>query len=284
MEIKVIANPKPTYMELYIDGISYHLLNALRRAIMTEVPTLAVHDVIIHMNTSVLYDEELALRLSLIPLTVDPRDIDVLGRCRNIEKLDLSELTDCTARLRLKKKNTSKDKIITIYSKDLEPIDKKSVRPVYDNIPIVKLGPGQEIDLEIIAKVGKGKDHAKWIPVSTLGYKPLPILKIKDASKCTDCDVCIDACPKKLLRKVDDKPVLDGLSIYRCDLDKICVRACPEKVLELVESESQFIFRIESVGQHSVVDIINTAIDILSEKYLDLSKELQSKIKELREA
>ncbi len=284
MEIRIIANPKPTYMELYIDGISYHILNALRRAILTEVPTLAIHDIIIHMNTSVLYDEELALRLSLIPLTVDPKDIDVLGKCRNIEKLDLSELTDCTARLRLKKKNTDKDKIITVYSKDLEPIDKKSVRPAYENIPIVKLGPGQEIDLEVIAKVGKGKDHAKWMPVSTLGYKPLPILKIKDTSKCVNCNACIDACPKKILKKVDDKPVLDGLSIYLCDLDKLCVRACPEKVLELIESDSQFIFRIESVGQHNVIDIINTAIDILNEKYLDLSKELQSKIKELKEA
>lgn len=283
MEIKIIANPKPTYMELYIDGISYPLLNALRRAIITEVPTLAVHDVIVHMNTSVLYDEEIALRLALIPLTVDPQDIDVLGKCRNLEKMDLSELVDCTARLRLRKKNTFKDKIITVYSRELEPIDKKSVRPVYDDIPIVKLGPGQEIDVEIIAKVGKGKDHAKWIPVSTLGYKPLPILKIKDTSKCINCDVCIDACPKKLLRKINGEPVLDGLGIYHCDLDKICVRACPEEVLELVESESQFIFRIESVGQHSAIDIIKTAIDILNEKYLDLSKELQNKIREFKE-
>lgn len=284
MEIRVIANPKPTYMELYIDGISYHLLNALRRAILTEVPTLAVHDVIIHMNTSVLYDEELALRLSLIPLTVDPEDIDVLGKCRDIEKMDLSDLTDCTARLRLKVKNSAKDKIITVYSRDLEPLDKKSVRPVYDNIPIVKLGPGQEIDLEIIAKVGKGKDHAKWMPVSTLGYKPLPILKIRDNSKCSDCNACIEACPKKILKKEEDTPILSGVDMYLCDLDKICVRACPEKVLELVESDNQFIFRIESVGQHNVVDIINAAIDILSDRYLDLLKELQDKVRALREA
>ncbi len=284
MEIKVIASPKPTYMELYIDGTSYHLLNALRRAILTEVPTLAVHDVIIHMNTSVLYDEELALRLSLIPLKVDPKDIDVLGKCRNIERLDLSELTDCTARLRLKKKNTTKDKIITVYAKDLEPIDKKSVRPVYENIPIVKLGPGQEVDIEIIAKVGKGKDHAKWMPVSTLGYKPLPILRVTDTTKCQDCNYCVEACPKGVLKKEDDTPTLSGIALYLCDLDRICVRACPHKVLDLLESENQFILRIESVGQHSVIDIINAAIDILSEKYLDFSKELQSKIRDLKEA
>lgn len=283
MELKLINRPHKYYAEFYIDGVTVEFLNALRRAILVEVPTLAIHEVYIHMNNSVLYDEELALRLSLIPLKADPKDVDILGKCRDIEKMDLSQLTECTARLRLKKKNNT-DKIITIYSGEIEPIDKKSVRPVYDKIPIVKLGPGQEIDVEMIAKVGKGKDHAKWMPVSSLGYKPIPSIVVRDSTNCKDCDACIKACPKGILKKKDDKPVLEGVALYLCDLDRICVRSCPNRVLSLETSDSQFIFRIESVGQHDIEDIIIAALDILSSKYLDLSKELQRLVGELKKA
>ena len=282
MEVKLIAKTNEQYMEFYAEDVPVYLLNTLRRAILTEVPTLAVHEVIIHMNTSVLYDEELALRLSLIPLTADPSEIDILGKCRDIEKLDLSELVDCTARLRLKVKNNSSDKIITVYSGDIKPIDKKSVRPIYDNIPIVKLGPGQEVDVEIIAKVGKGKDHAKWMPVATLGYKPIPIIRVTKSGECVECDACVKACPKGILKIVNGEPKLEGVALYLCDLDRICVRACPKGILKLEPSESQHIFRIESVGQHSIKDIISSALDLLSAKYLDFLKELQRKVEEVR--
>jgi len=284
MDIKLIAKPNDLYAEFYIRDVPIYLLNALRRTILTEVPTLAIHDVIIHMNTSVLYDEELALRLSLIPLTVDPSEIDILGKCRDIEKLDLSELSECTARLKLRKRNDTVDEIITIYAQDIEPVDKKSVRPVYNKIPIVKLGPGQEIDVEMIARVGKGKDHAKWIPVSTLGYKPLPVLSARENGNCTNCNECAEACPKGILEIKSGVPLLSGIALYLCDLDKVCVRACPKGILNLEPSESEYIFRIESTGQHNVEDIIKAAIDILNSKTCDFLKLLESKVKEFRRA
>ena len=278
MDIKLIARPNPLYAEFFINDVDVHVLNSLRRAILTEVPVLAIHDVIVHINTSVLYDEELAHRLALIPLRIDKKELDILKECVDIENASLEDLTKCTARLRLHKKD-EEEKIITVYSGDLEPIDKKTVRPVYDNIPIVKLGPGQEIELEAIAKVGKGKDHAKWMPVSTLGYKPLPILIATEA--CDGCGKCVEACPKGVL-KMNGKPYLEGIGLYLCDLDRICVRACPKKALSLEPSDSQFIFRLESVGQYSPEEIIISAIDILEKKFLkflNLLKEEVAKFK-----
>ncbi len=282
MEIRLIAKPNNVYAEFYLNGIETHILNALRRAILTEVPTLAIHDVIVHVNTSVLYDEELALRLALIPLKADPSEIDVLKKCRDIEKMRLDELVQCTARLRLSKKNEGDDEIITVFSSDIEPVDKKMVRPVFDNIPIVKLGPGQEIDIEMIARVGKGKDHAKWMPVSTLGYKPIPKIRINDPSLCEECYECTRACPKAVLKKKDDTPTLEGLGVYLCDLDRICVRACPHENLILEPSETEFIFRIESIGQHEIPDIIMSAIDILEAKCDDFLSILKESIRKFK--
>ena len=275
--ISKIAEPNENYQEYYIEGIDTYLLNAFRRAILSEVPTLAVHEVIIHQNTSVLYDEELAHRLAMVPLKVDRSEIDLLGDCM-CREISLEKCIKCTARLRLKVKNKSRNKIITVYSKDIVPIDKKTVRPVIEDIPIVKLGPGQEIDVELIAKVGRGKDHAKWQPVSTLGYKPLPIVKVGDT--CKSCPNCVEACPKGVLKLKEGKPIIETLGLYICDLDRICVRACPENALILEPDEKRYFFRIESNGQLTIKEIFESAFKNLEGILDEFEKSLMNAVEE----
>lgn len=43
-----------------------------------------------------------------------------------------------------------------------------------DDILIAKLRPGQEIDLQLHAHKGVGREHAKWSPVATASYRLLP--------------------------------------------------------------------------------------------------------------
>jgi len=275
MFVSKIIQVGDNYMEFYIEDIETHILNAVRRAILTEVPTLAIHEVIIHQNTSSLYDEVIAHRLAMIPLIVDKEEIDLLGEC-SCRNPSIERCYKCTARLRLAAKNTSKKKIITIYAKDIEPIDKKSVRPVIGEIPILKLGPGQEIEIEMIAKVGRGKDHAKWQPTSTLGYKPIPIVKVSE--DCEGCPACVEACPKDVLKLKDNRPVIEGLGLYICDLDRLCVRACPKKALELEPDETRYFFRIESVGQLTIKEIFESAIQNLNEIVDEFETKLEDAI------
>jgi hypothetical protein len=44
------------------------------------------------------------------------------------------------------------------------------VKPVFDNIPIVELFEGEELQFEANAQLGKGKTHAKW-QGAVVGYK-----------------------------------------------------------------------------------------------------------------
>lgn len=262
------------YYEFHIKGVDVYVLNMLRRIILSETVTLAIHDVYINQNTSVIPDEVLAQRLGLIPLRVDKSEID-LGEEAKATKPDLKRLTKMTARLRLVKKNVGDD-VMIVYSSDLKVVDKKTVKPVYEWIPIVKLGKNQEIDIECIAKVGRGKDHAKWSPVSTVAYKILPRIEVTDA--CTACGRCIDECPFGCLEMELGKPVLKGIGIYDCTLCKLCERVCQEKAIKITPSNDEFILRIGLVGQLSIEEILEQSKIIFESKIDDLIQKVENAI------
>jgi DNA-directed RNA polymerase subunit D len=143
---------------LQLEGIDRSYANAVRRFCIAEVPAMAIDDVVILENSSVLYDEILAHRLGMIPIKTDlnrynlPEDCDcgnILGchKCRVLFVLDAK----------------GKDKVSTVYSGDLVSEDRE-VRPVSESIPLVKLAQGQSVKLEAYARLGKGKEHAKWQP------------------------------------------------------------------------------------------------------------------------
>ena len=60
---------KPYDSVFSLVGVDASIANAFRRILIAEVPTLAIEDVYIINNTSIIQDEVLAHRLGLIPLT-----------------------------------------------------------------------------------------------------------------------------------------------------------------------------------------------------------------------
>nr|XP_027200395.1 DNA-directed RNA polymerases II, IV and V subunit 3-like [Dermatophagoides pteronyssinus] len=63
-----IVEQKPEVIEFYLRNADASIANALRRAIISEVPTLAIDVVSIRENTTKYPDEFLVHRLGLIPL------------------------------------------------------------------------------------------------------------------------------------------------------------------------------------------------------------------------
>lgn len=252
-----------------IGGISAALANTLRRIILAEVPTMAIDDVIIYENSSVLHDEILALRLGLIPLKTDLKAYNLPEKCDC--KSDLG-CPKCRAIFTLDVE--AKRGVRTVYSGDLIPED-PAIVPVSDRIPIVKLAPGQKIRLEAYAKLGRGKDHAKWQPVSACAYRYKPILRL-DESKCNACGRCVEYCPKRVLAKEGDRIVV--VEEMNCVLCMDCVRVCPLKPPPITVSwdPSTFIFYIESVGQLPVETIIFEALKIYEEKFTEFMNLVES--------
>ena len=57
-------------------GLDASVANAFRRILIAEIPTLAVEQVFIQNNTSIVQDEVLAARLGLVPLTGSPSGLN----------------------------------------------------------------------------------------------------------------------------------------------------------------------------------------------------------------
>jgi DNA-directed RNA polymerase subunit D len=130
---------------------------------MSEVPVMAIDDVMILENNSVMYDEILAHRLGLVPVTTD-------------QTYNLPEDCTCKSELGCEKCRASfsleieaQDPVEVVYSSHLKP-ENPDVKPVSEKIPIVKLTRGQRLKLEAYARLGRGKLHAKWQPVSACTY------------------------------------------------------------------------------------------------------------------
>ena len=138
--------------------------NSIRRLAINGVPIMAIDEIVVHDNSSVLYDEILAHRLGLIPLITDLEGYIMPDECSCKTSLGCSK---CRVLFVLDAIATDDTK--TVYSGDLISED-PSVKPKIDKIPLVKLAPGQKIKLEAYAKLGTGQEHAKWqaAPVSTL--------------------------------------------------------------------------------------------------------------------
>ena len=160
MTVIKILESSDSRIKVSIKGVDRVYANALRRFAISEVPCMAIDDVVIQQNSSVLYDEILAHRLGLIPLSTDLKGYVLPQDCSCKTDLGCSK-----CRVLLVLNAVATDDVKTIYSGDLRSED-ESVKPYVDNIPIVKLAPDHEIKLEAYAKLGKGRDHAKWQPVS----------------------------------------------------------------------------------------------------------------------
>ena len=239
---------------LIVEGVDVPFVNALRRICMVEIPTMAVENVEIYKNDSRIFDEVLSHRLGLIPLKTDLDSITLREAC------DCEDhCTSCSVSLLLKETGPK-----VVYSGDLTSQDSKIV-PVHDRIPLLKLREGEEVELEAIAQLGIGLEHAKWQATTTSSYMYYPVITI-DSEKCEVCAKCADECPRGVLQFDEKENKIIVLDPEQCTMCKTCSKDCEPSAITVEGREDKFIFKIETDGSLSPEEVITTACDILAQK------------------
>ena len=143
-------------MSVKLKGVPLQYANALRRLCLNGVPVFAIDTVDIIENSSVLPDEGLAHRLGLIPLKTD------LERFNEPSVCECKSETGCSnCKVMLVLDSGDSDVTKTVFSDELTSED-EFVKPISEKIPIVQLAPGQRVKVECYARLGRGREHAKW--------------------------------------------------------------------------------------------------------------------------
>lgn len=149
---RITQDRRRCQIELVATGNS-QIPNALRRALLSDVPRIAPSHVRIRKNTSCQSDEFIAHRIGLIPFSSR-------GGGGSEERG-----SEWTASLCVHGRTAMSDDIVC----DLfEPLT---------DVPIMMLGCGQTLDLDISFKRGTGADHARFSHVSAVSFR-------KDDSTC----------------------------------------------------------------------------------------------------
>lgn len=268
LEVTVLEKDKAN-IRFLVQGADVPFVNALRRLAISGVPTMAMDEIVIIENSSVLQDEIIAHRLGLIPLKTDLDAYNLPEECKC-----KSEFGCNLCRVTLTLDVEAKDGTKTVHSGDLVS-ENPDIVPVNDKIPIVKLVKEQKIKLEAYAKLGKGRSHAKWQPVSMCTYKYFP--KIDVMKHCDGCGRCVEVCPKKIL--IEKKDQIEVRDITACTLCKDCVAACNQdtSAISISWDENTFIFNLESTDALPPERIMVEATKILEKQLKKLQRHFKVK-------
>jgi DNA-directed RNA polymerase subunit D len=249
-ELKLL-NQTENEVVFALDKTTPAFANAVRRAAMFEVPTLAIEDVYFVKNSSALYDEIIAHRLGLIPLKTDLKSYNLPEECTCKGKF----CAKCSVKITLKAKGPA-----VVYAGDMKFKD-PSVKPIHAQMPIVKLLENQEIALEAIAVLGKGKMHTKWSPGHAY-YRGWPEFKAtKDADR-----NALDAIPAEAIEKSGNEIEVKDFSKWNEAYEHILRKAG----FAVTNREDKFIFTLESWGQLKPAEILTEAVGILQAKVKDV--------------
>jgi DNA-directed RNA polymerase subunit D len=247
MKIEIIdKGKKPVeWAKFVVEGIDVSLANAMRQAIISEAPVLAIEDVSIRMNSSALYDEVLALRLGLVPIKTD-------------ESFD-SEGAGNTVTFTLKAKGPK-----WVYSGDMESSDRK-ISPVFDNIPVAYLGEGQELDLDAMATIGIGADHMKW----QAGFAIMQAYPKIILGKGKEIQYADGVASKDALVSKDGK--IKDLAKWTLGVAKKQIASGAE----ISEETDKFIFYVESFGQMPLALLVERATERFAKKFGEFRKAVE---------
>ncbi|XP_043275052.1 DNA-directed RNA polymerases I and III subunit RPAC1 [Venturia canescens] len=302
LKIKVVSQSKDEReLEFDLIGCSAALANALRRILLSEVPSMAIEKVYILNNTSLIQDEVLAHRLGLLPLRADPRLFEYPSHSGGEEEevsdqdtLRYEMKVTCSWNTQAPKDSRRPDDIYknnNVYSRDVRwvPIGRQSeIYPrgeeqlgvLESDILVCKMRPGQEIHAFMHAVKGIGKDHAKFSPVATASYRLLPSITLTEPIKDDLADLLKTCFSPGVIEIVEAKDGSREARVKSARYD-----SCSRNVfrhdslkdsVELGKVPDHYIFTIESLGALSPSILFMEAVKILKGKCRTFLEELES--------
>lgn len=267
MQIKIISR---TESHIAFDLVNAHpsIANALRRILIAEVPTIAIHNISVRENDTIFPDEYIAHRLGLIPLDADPEMLDYSGgECS----------PGSTLSFRLTVRNDTPE-VQSLYSDQIVWVPQEGQEhlraQLQPGVLICKMAPGNTIDMAIFAEKGIGARHAKWSPVSLCSYRLMPRIVLEKDFDGEDAGELQGCFSRGVIDIVDGRavvvdPRLETVSreVFRHDKFKDSVK--------IFRENGWFCFTVESIALDPLY-LLRKAVSTLADKCRLLKQEVLS--------
>ena len=245
-----------------VRGVTPAFANGVRRAMIADVPTMSIETVRVVENSSVLFDEVIAHRLGMVPLTTPPGEFE-LGDSVTLA-LDVSGPD-------------------TAYSGDLVSSD-ELVQPADENIPIVELkfpetaDSPQRLELEAEAVLGTGRDHARNQGAVAVGYRHLQTVEVVDDKQEfgeEDPNILRGVIEESAAEHAADEDAENGDLVPTEAFDNNLTKRYPGKEIEVQEVPGAFVFHVETDGSFGVEELVTQAADSLHDRAAELETAVQ---------
>ena len=297
--------PQGNKIKILIEDTDASQVNALRRAIMADVPKMTISKVMftlgvnqdnnrgeIFESVNALPDEVIAHRLAMIPIPTQPDEgMAFPDACENC--MDLAEEDKgcpmCQVLYTLNVQGPSADSdepYRVVRAGDLTNVSD----PVFDiseemqTIPITYLAQGQFLEFIAFATLGRGRDHAKWSAASAVTFQPLyeaELKKPKKASVLFDLDLKTSDGRSIDAKLFTNKKCSDVSTVL--DLEKALHQVGHgtgrdgdfDEAIVLNKVEGSYVFSFETDGSLAPDAVFNLAIEELKSRFTDLGEDLE---------
>ncbi len=233
--------------------------NGIRRAMVADVPTFSIDTVRVIENSSVMFDEQIGLRLGLVPLTTPPGEFE--------------EGDEVTLSLDVKGPDTA-------YSGDLVSSD-PMVGPADDNVPIIDLKEDQRLEIEADAVLDKGREHAKHQGGVAVGYRHLQQVEVVGDKGEFDDDEpnvlrgVIEEQAAEHAEPVDGEAAENGQLVPTEAFDNDLTKRYPGKEVVVSDVPEAFVFHVETDGSFSVDELVQEAVGSIEDRATELKEAIQ---------
>ncbi|MBX0294495.1 DNA-directed RNA polymerase subunit D [Haloarcula nitratireducens] len=239
-----------------VRGITPAFANGIRRAMVADVPTFSIDTVRVIENTSVMFNEQIGLRLGLVPLTTDLDDFE--------------EGDEVTLSLSVDGPNTA-------YSSDLVSSD-PLVKPADDNVPIIDLKDGQRLEVEADAVLDDGKEHAKHQGGVGVGYRHLQRVEVvgeKGEFEDDEPNILRGVIEEGAAEHAADPDAEDGDLVFTDEFGNDLSQRYPGKEVEVTDVENAFVFHVETDGSFTSDELVLRAVETLRDRATELKDAVQ---------
>ena len=303
MKAQVVEGwPKNNRIRIVLSDTNAAQVNSLRRAILADVPKMAITKVRFEQgvtqdnqgevmeSVNVLPDEVLAHRLAMVPVPTFLDEFVFPEDDPNNENLPEdqwgSPRSQIIYHLSIRGPNPdSEDKFKTVYAGDLNVLGetKLQISDDHKRIPLTILSKGQYLELYAYATLGRGKDHAKWCPAAAVTFQPRQkaiLSKPKKANTLFDLDLTSKsgrAINSKLFKNKECTDVDAVLDLERA-LHQVGYGtgrdADFDNAILLEDIEGEYVFSFESDGSLPPEEIFNKACSELVSRFEKITGEI----------